>query len=192
MAARPFVSVRRTGWTLALYGYRQFDAPRTDQCPPPGARFDECLTITEQFRTLGYAKASLVFNDVSIDAVGSWQRQLERREGVRPASFVESTGRDVVESFGGAVRVTTRDFAPTPGLTLRARGGADTWIHCRVARVVVVHRPRRDGGAQPRAVPHRLARADGWSVLRARGRPSVRALAARWWTRWLVDGRRSR
>lgn len=114
--------------TFALYGYRQFDAPRTDQCPPPGARFDECLTITEQFRTLGYAKASLVFSDVSIDVVGSWQRQLERREGVRPASFVASTGRDVVDSFGGAVRVTTRDFSPTPGLTLRARGGADTWV----------------------------------------------------------------
>lgn len=114
--------------TLALYGYRQFDAPRTDQCPPPGARFDECLTITEQFRTLGYAKASLVFDAVSIDVVGSWQRQLERREGVRPASFVESTGRDVVDSFGGSVRVTTRAFAPTEGLTLRARGGVDSWV----------------------------------------------------------------
>ncbi len=114
--------------TLALYGYRQFDAPRTDQCPPPGARFDECLTITEQFRTLGLVKAALGFSDVSIDVVGSWQRQLERREGVRPASFVESTGRDVIDSFGAAVRLTTRDFKPAAGVTLRARAGADSWV----------------------------------------------------------------
>ena len=47
--------------TLALYGYRQFDAPRTDQCPPPGARFDECLTITEQFIAAVKVGAPVVF-----------------------------------------------------------------------------------------------------------------------------------
>lgn len=114
--------------TAALYGYRQFDAPRTDQCPPPGARFDECLTITEQFRTLGYLKWALAWNDAALDVVASWQRQLERREGVRPASFVASTGRDVIDSFGGTARLTSRAFQPAEGLTLRARGGADTWV----------------------------------------------------------------
>ncbi|MDP3505603.1 MAG: TonB-dependent receptor [Myxococcales bacterium] len=114
--------------TAALYGYRQFDAPRTDQCPPPGARFDECLTITEQFRTLAYLKWALALNDASLDVTASWQRQLERREGVRPASFVASTGRDVVDSFGGSARLVTRDFGPAEGVTLRARAGADTWV----------------------------------------------------------------
>jgi iron complex outermembrane receptor protein/hemoglobin/transferrin/lactoferrin receptor protein len=114
--------------TAALYGYRQFDAPRTDQCPPPVARFDECLTITEQFRTLGYLKWSLVTAAASLEVVGSWQRQLERREGARPASFVASTGRDVIDSFGGSARLVTRDFTPRPGVTLKLRAGADTWV----------------------------------------------------------------
>lgn len=114
--------------TAALYGYRQFDAPRTDQCPPPGARFDECLTIAEQFRTLAYLKWSLGTPDWSLDVTGSWQRQLERREGVRPASFVTSTGRDVVDSFGGSARLVSRDFTPRPGVTLKVRAGADSWL----------------------------------------------------------------
>ncbi|NIS33833.1 MAG: hypothetical protein GWO04_29465, partial [Actinobacteria bacterium] len=29
----------------AVYGYRQMDAPRTDQCPAPEAPVDECLVI---------------------------------------------------------------------------------------------------------------------------------------------------
>ena len=46
----------RHRFTLATYLYRQFDAPRTDQCPPPEAAIGECLNYDEQFRTHVYAK----------------------------------------------------------------------------------------------------------------------------------------
>ncbi|RPH67518.1 MAG: hypothetical protein EHM78_21410, partial [Myxococcaceae bacterium] len=36
-------------FTIASYLYRELNAPRTDQCPPPSARDDECLVYLEQF-----------------------------------------------------------------------------------------------------------------------------------------------
>ncbi|MEW5740883.1 MAG: TonB-dependent receptor [Myxococcota bacterium] len=115
--------------TAALYAYRQFDAPRTDQCPPPGARSDECLTYTEQFRTLAYAAWDGAFESgVQARAAVSWQRQHERRENARPASFVLGTGRDVVDTFGATLRVQPRTFTPRPWLGLTVRTGVDTWV----------------------------------------------------------------
>lgn len=119
---------QRHSVTAALYAYRQFDAPRTDQCPPPGARTDECLTYTEQFRTLAYAAWDGAFDGARARATVSWQRQHERRENARPASFVVSTGRDVVDTFGASLRLQTRAFTPRPGLGLEVRAGADTYV----------------------------------------------------------------
>ena len=39
----------------ATYIYRQYDSPRTDQCPAPYAPRSECLNYDEQFRSLAYA-----------------------------------------------------------------------------------------------------------------------------------------
>jgi iron complex outermembrane receptor protein/hemoglobin/transferrin/lactoferrin receptor protein len=117
-------------FTAAAYLYRQYDAPRTDQCPPPYAPYDECLVYEEQFRTLVYgawdgegpgALASRA------RATVSFQRQHERRRGDRPASYVVNLGRDDVDTVGATLRATTATARPGPWLALRGGYGADTY-----------------------------------------------------------------
>lgn len=93
-------------WTLAAYNYRQSDAPRTDQCAPPFAPADECLTFDEQFRTLAYGRWQ---HDVAprlraLAITLSWQRQHEARTHERPSSFTVNRGQDEVQSWGLTLR----------------------------------------------------------------------------------------
>jgi outer membrane receptor protein involved in Fe transport len=84
----------------ATYIYRQYDSPRTDQCPPPFAPITECLKYDEQFRSLAYVSLEGpmgVLSKFGRIAV-SYQRQHERRTFDRPASFVKNTGRDAVDN----------------------------------------------------------------------------------------------
>lgn len=114
----------------AVYGYRQYDAPRTDKCPPPEQPIGACLTIAEQFRTLAYAalrgEAGRDLRDVSLTA--SYQRSHERRINDFPAAFTRTSGRDDVDTLGLAFHASTRRFALghvaegsdfAPGFTLR-------------------------------------------------------------------------
>jgi iron complex outermembrane receptor protein/hemoglobin/transferrin/lactoferrin receptor protein len=117
----------------ALYGYRQFDAPRADQCPPPFGSERECLVFEEQFRTLAYAALR---GDVSgalrdVDVTASYQRSHERRRRDRPLSFAVNGFIDDVDTLGLAVRAATprvrlagSDARP---LTLRVRYGAEVY-----------------------------------------------------------------
>lgn len=112
----------------AAYVYRQLDAPRTDQCPPPFASQRECLIYDEQFRTLAYVALRGEGPPLarSIDATLSFQRQHERRTRSRPQSFVENGGRDDVNTIGAAAKLTAArlDLAPWASLTLRYGGDA--------------------------------------------------------------------
>lgn len=114
----------------AVYGYRQYDAPRTDKCPPPEQRVGACLTIAEQFRTLAYAAlrgdAGRDLRDVSLTL--SYQRSHERRVNDFPAAYTRTSGRDDVDTLGLAFHASSRRFvlgrasegaAFAPGLTLR-------------------------------------------------------------------------
>jgi outer membrane receptor protein involved in Fe transport len=114
--------------TLAGYGYQQYNAPRTDQCPPPTARFDECLSYDEQFRTLLYAAWEGELGSLVQGArvTLSWQRQHERRTHSRPASFVVSQGRDDVDTLGISAKGRTALWHVTPWLSLGLLYGADT------------------------------------------------------------------
>lgn len=97
----------------AVYGYRQYDAPRTDQCPPPEAPIVDCLRIDEQFRTLSYvALRGEGGGDVrDVDLILSYQRHHERRvRDRRESSRTEDVWRDDVDTFGIAFRASTRDF----------------------------------------------------------------------------------
>lgn len=111
----------------AAYIYRQFDAPRTDQCPPKEANRVECLTVDEQFRTLAY----LSFRGEgpafarSAEATISFQRQHERRTRDRPQSFIQNGGRDSVNTIGALFKLTTEEVRPLEWLGVRVKYGAD-------------------------------------------------------------------
>ncbi len=97
----------------AVYGYRQYDAPRTDRCPPPEAPRSECLTIKEQFRTLVYGglrgSAGDAFRQGRFYLV--YQRHDEWRQNDRPRSRVRSNWRDQVDTVGVLLRANTRYFS---------------------------------------------------------------------------------
>lgn len=113
----------------AAYLYRQYDAPRTDQCPAPYAPRSECLRVDEQFRTLAYVsfRGEGPSFARSVEATLSYQRQHEKRTRDRPRSFIRNVGRDDVDTFGGLVRLGSEEVRPAPWLGLRARYGADAY-----------------------------------------------------------------
>ena len=120
----------RHRFVAAIYAYRQYDAPRTDQCPPPEAVASECLTYDQQFRTLGYLgyRGDLgTFAKVSAVTL-SYQRQHERTTRQRPASFVENGGRDDVDTLGLVARFETAPAALAPWLTAKLRYGLDGYF----------------------------------------------------------------
>lgn len=128
----------RHEFTVATNAYRQFEAPRTDQCPPAFAPADECLTYAEQFRTLTYFAWKARFTDVeALRVTASWQRQHERREGRRPASFVLNTGRDTVDTFGASLTVDTRRFQLGERAQLQLHGGADAYVDLLESRAFI-------------------------------------------------------
>jgi iron complex outermembrane receptor protein/hemoglobin/transferrin/lactoferrin receptor protein len=116
---------------LASYLYRQFDAPRTDQCPAPGAPFDECLRYDEQFRTLVYASWQAEVGQTALSglrATLSWQQQRERRTLDRPGAAARNLGRDVVDTWGFTFAAHSRALRPTQALRLRSSWGADGYL----------------------------------------------------------------
>lgn len=113
----------------ALYGYRQANAPRTDQCPPPEAPADECSTVREQFRTLGYVAlrgdAGREIQDLDVNV--SFQRHHERRDTVRPRSNVRFDWIDDVDTYGFAARAATPVAHLGDEAWLRLRYGFDAY-----------------------------------------------------------------
>ena len=121
----------RHRFTLAYYDYRQFDAPRTDKCPPPTAPLDECLKYDEQFRTLVYGAFEELGGPVAAEQVRltlSYQRQHEDRELDRGSpSSTRLDGIDDVHSIGSSLRIESHEFAPAPWLGLQVHYGADAY-----------------------------------------------------------------
>lgn len=117
--------------TLGYYDYRQFDAPRTDRCPPATAPENECLTYDEQFRTLVYAAADLQTTSALAERgrfTLSFQNQHERRHHDRPSTSTRNDGRDDVYTVGGSGRLHTRRFAPAPWLRVGASYGGELYF----------------------------------------------------------------
>ena len=113
----------------AVYGFRQYDTPRTDRCPPPFADLSECLRFVHQFHTLAYASLrgapSHDWQDVMLTL--SYQRQDEHRVNDRPPSFVRYDDRDNVDTLGLLARGGSRRFALGEHAGLVFRGGADAY-----------------------------------------------------------------
>ena len=117
--------------TVAGYLYRQYDAPRTDQCPPPEAPVNDCLVFTEQFRSHVYARGDFLPRWALAHAVmvnGGFQRQHERRERDRAALIgIKNGGRDDLNIWGLTARVKSARLDVGLG-HLRLEYGADgTW-----------------------------------------------------------------
>lgn len=114
---------------IAFYDYRQFDAPRTDQCPPPFASRSECLMYEEQFRTLAYAafEGDLGRWAKRSRATVSYQLQHERRARDRPKSFIVNGGRDDVATLGLSTSIETGEAHLTPAVLLKLSYGGDVY-----------------------------------------------------------------
>jgi iron complex outermembrane receptor protein/hemoglobin/transferrin/lactoferrin receptor protein len=128
--ARVVAELGRAGrLTAAAYDYRQFDAPRTDLCPPPHATRDTCLTYEEQFRTLAYLRLDGGWGTAAREArlALSYQNQHERRRYARPSSFVENGGRDDVHTVGAIARFESARHRLLPELALLLRYGGDLY-----------------------------------------------------------------
>lgn len=114
----------------ATYIYRQYDSPRTDQCPPPFAPITECLKYDEQFRSLAYVSLDgplggfAKFGRIAV----SYQRQHERRSFDRPGSFVKNTGRDAVDTFGLTAKFDGHTQRIREGFDVNINGGADAYL----------------------------------------------------------------
>lgn len=96
----------------AVYGYRQFDAPRTDQCPPREAPENECLWFDHEDRTLSYFALRGDVNDAvqDLDLRLSMQVYDEKVRRERPTSFVEQRWENQVVTEGVALSARTRSF----------------------------------------------------------------------------------
>ncbi|MGC4122989.1 MAG: TonB-dependent receptor [Myxococcales bacterium] len=115
--------------TAAAYLYREYDVPRTDQCAPPQAPYDQCLTYEEQFRHLAYlawkrrAQGALESTRVTV----SWQEQHEKRRLDLTAANLVGHGIDDVETFGVTARGRSVRLAPTDSIGVRVEAGLDTY-----------------------------------------------------------------
>jgi outer membrane receptor protein involved in Fe transport len=116
--------------TLATYLYRELNAPRTDQCPPPAAPYDQCLTYEQQFRHLAYAawKGRLGRFAERARVTLSWQEQHERRRLDLTAANLVGHGTDDVETFGLSARAETAPFRLARWLALRVDYGVDNYV----------------------------------------------------------------
>lgn len=113
----------------AAYLYRQYDAPRTDKCPPPYAPRSECLTYDEQFRTLAYLQYQGKLEPLAQRSriALSFQRQHELRQHRRPAAEVVNRGRDDVNTVGAVASLQSRLLGLGRGVGLEASYGADVY-----------------------------------------------------------------
>ena len=123
--------------TLAAYLYRQYDAPRTDQCPPPEAPSDVCLVFDEQFRTHIYAKLEQTPGLGALErhesSVG-YQRQHQRYTRTRPDRFPDNPdldtqsqnlGRDAVDALSGFWKGNSQRVDLGSDTALEVRYGID-------------------------------------------------------------------
>ena len=124
--------------TLAAYAYREYNAPRTDQCPPPQALASQCTTYEEQFRTLAYA-AFQTRRGRALDKLRvtlSWQEQHEKRRLDLTSANAVWRGNDDVETFGVTARAETDTFQPARWLGIQVAYGIDTyfdWVRSKLS-----------------------------------------------------------
>lgn len=126
--ARSVLRAGRAGrLTLATSSSFQFDAPRTDQCPPRGGAEGDCLTYERQHRSAVWGSWDTAPDEAPrlrrARVTASWQRVEERRRTDRPRAGTEEVGHDLVDTFGVAATLEGVPFAA--GLL---QVGGDAWL----------------------------------------------------------------
>jgi outer membrane receptor protein involved in Fe transport len=116
--------------TVAGYLYREYNAPRTDQCPPPTAPYDQCLTYEEQFHDLAYAawKGRLGAAADEARVTLSWQQQHERRRLDLTAANLIGHGIDDVQTYGVTARAKSKALEALPWLMASLAYGVDNYL----------------------------------------------------------------
>jgi iron complex outermembrane receptor protein/hemoglobin/transferrin/lactoferrin receptor protein len=114
----------------ALYGFRQYDTPRADLCPPPISFERDCTIFAEQFRTMAYVSLrGAAGPDLrEVDLTASYQRQHELRELRQPSLFATSQLRDDLDTFGLSTRLGSRRFVVSPDAGVVVRGGGELYV----------------------------------------------------------------
>ena len=105
------LKTRRGEWRVATRLFRQYDSPRTDQCPPPEAPDSWCLNYDEQFRTHIYTVLEQSLDQVWAQELwlgASFQRQHERRTNDRENYL--NIGRDSVNIWELRTKLKTQEF----------------------------------------------------------------------------------
>lgn len=116
--------------TGALYGYRQYDAPRTDKCPTPGNPVGDCLTLDQQFRSLTYVS---IRGDATTDlrdlhTAFSFQQGHERRRDTRMSAATEQIQNDDVATFGTTASAKSRVITLGSSSQLELGYGVDAYL----------------------------------------------------------------
>ncbi|MFV8755378.1 TonB-dependent receptor [Nannocystaceae bacterium ST9] len=124
--------------TAAYYDYRQFDAPRTDKCPPPEAPDTQCLKYLNQNRTLTYLAWDLAGGRVAAleraRVSVSYQQQYERTQLFRDNGLpqtpggTESNGRDKVHTLGMRAALSSANLQLGDQVVLGFDYGADLYV----------------------------------------------------------------
>ncbi len=124
--------------TAAYYDYRQFDAPRTDKCPPPEAPDTQCLKYLNQNRTLTYLAWDLAGGrTAAVERARisvSYQQQYERTQLFRDNGLpetpggTESNGRDKVHTLGLRAVMSSVNLELGDQATLGFDYGADVYV----------------------------------------------------------------
>ncbi|MEZ4272254.1 MAG: TonB-dependent receptor [Myxococcota bacterium] len=115
---------------LAVNTYLQFNAPRTDLCPPSEAVVGQCFEYDEQFRTLAYGVWEGRGKHWAVDTFRStlsWQRQRERTTQNQPDLFTRNIGRDVVDTLGVTLTASSRRWDLGESASLSLRYGIDNY-----------------------------------------------------------------
>ncbi len=122
--------------TLASYHYLQLDAPRTDQCAPPTAPPDVCLTYEQQLRHLSYLAwdAQLTGLTEKLRLTLSYQQQHERQRYDDPSVLVRLLGVDEVQTLGLTAAARSRPFALAATVGLQLHYGGDMYIDWLASR----------------------------------------------------------
>ena len=138
--------------TIAAYGYREYNAPRTDQCPPPTAPYDQCLVYEQQFRHLVYAAwepapaGPLQRARVTL----SWQQQHEQRRQDLTAANQVRRGYDTVDTFGFTARAGKGPLLLAEWLPLELEFGADQYFDTLRSRAEHTYTDTLDSAAESR------------------------------------------